>query len=164
MKTIHNILKASIFCLIITFGFSGCIKKEYFEDYHDHYHSYYETGVELTVYNFTIGINDWKWNQIYERYECVLNFKEITEYIYEKGFVNAQVFVWEKNRDGSEYETLKPLPFVQSYFDEFENIPYTETISYDVSPGYILFSIQLSELWSTDEWLNDYDFKVSIMK
>ena len=151
--------------LLITVSFSGCIKKEYFEDYHEHYYDVYETGVELSVYNFTIDMNDWVWNQIYQRYECVRNFKEITEYIYEKGFVNAQIFVWEEYRDGSEYETLKPLPFVQSYFDKVTNMPYTETISYDVSPGYILFSIQLSELWDTDEWLADYyDFKVSIMK
>ena len=162
MKTICHILKISIFFLIITFGFSGCIKKEYFEDYHDHH--YYETGVELSVYNFTIGINDWVWNSAIQRYECVRNFKEITKDIYEEGFVNAQIFVWEKNRDGSEYETLKPLPFVQSYYDDVEDVTYTETISYDISLGSILFSIQLSELWSTDEWLDDYEFKVSIMK
>ena len=164
MKTICHILKISIFCLIITFGFSGCIKKEYFEDYHEHYYDVYETGVELSIYNFTIGINDWIWNSTIKRYECLLKFNEITEYIYEKGFVNAQIFVWEKNRDGSEYETLKPLPFVQSYYDEVNDVYFTETISYDVSPGHILFGIQLSDLWDSDHRLDEYDFKVSIMK
>ena len=162
MKKIYRTQKISLLILLITVAFSGCIKKEYYEDYYDQY--YTVNGVELSVYNFTIGINDWKWNTAIQRYECLRDFKEITKDIYEDGYVNAQIFVWEVERDGSEYETLKPLPFVQSYFDEVTNMPFTETISYDISPGYILFSIQLSELWSTDEWLIDYDFKVSIMK
>ena len=148
--------------LLITVSFSGCIKKEYYEDYHDHY--YNVNGVELAVYNFTIDINDWVWNTTIQRYECLRSFKEITKDIYENGYVNAQIFVWEEERDGSEYETLKPLPFVQSYYDRDNDVTYTETISYDISPGSILFSIQSSDLRDDDRWLIDYDFKVSIMK
>ena len=156
MKTIYQILKISILFLIITFGFTGCIKREYNE--------FYEIGVELDVYNINVGINDWVWNPTIKRYEYLRGFNQITKNIYEKGFVNAQVFVWEVNDDGSKYETLKPLPFVQSYYDSIFDVTYTETISYDISPGYILFSIQLSDLYDSDEWLNSYSFKVSIIK
>ena len=162
MKTIHRTLKISIFFLIIAFGFTGCIKREYI-DVHEHYNEYYE-GVELIVYNITVGINDWVWNPSIKRYECLLEFSNITNNIYEKGYVNAQIFVWENNNNGSQYETLKPLPFVQSYYDDRYDITYTETISYDISPGYILFSIQMSDLYDGDEWLISYSFKVSIIK
>ena len=170
MKTINHIFKILVFFLIITLGFTGCTKKEYF-DVHEHYydvHEYYEyyEGVKLVVYNITVDVNDWVWNQNFERFEYIVEFDKITEDVYETGFVNAQIFVWEENRDGSVYETLKPLPFVQTYRDQrvSQNYTYTETISYDVSPGYILFSIQLSDLYDSDQWLNTYSFKVSIMQ
>ena len=154
MKTIYRILRISIFFLIITFGFTGCIKKEY-----------YEIGVELDVYNITIDYYDWYWNPSFERYEYVVEFNKITKNVFEKGYVNVQIFVKEKNSDGSEYVILKPLPFVQTYRDlEDDEYKYTETISYDVSPGDILFSIQTSDLWDGDEWLDTYKFKVSIMQ
>jgi len=148
MKRIYHTLRISLLFLFITVGFTSCE---------------YQEGVELDVHVLTVDFNDWVWNPNYKRYECLFEFDEITERIYEKGFVNAQIFVWEENR-GSNYETLKPLPFVQSYYDPSNRVHYTETISYDVSPGYILFSIQLSDLYDGNQWLKTYSFKVSIMK
>ena len=147
MRKIYHTLKFSLLFLLITVCFTSC-------EYHE--------GVELDVYNITVYKNDWVWNSNIRRYECLLRFDEITERVYEKGFVNAQIFIWEENRNGN-YETLKPLPFVQSYYDPVSRVPYTETISYDVSPGYILFSIQLSNLNDSNQWLEEYSFKVSIM-
>ena len=169
MKTIRHILKIPVFFLIIALGFTGCTKKEYF-DVHEHYydvHEYYEyyEGVKLVVYNIEVDVNDWVWNPKFERFEYVVEFDKITEDVYENGYVNAQIFVWEENEKGELYEILKPLPFVQTYRDwDNSNIKYTETISYDISPGDILFSIQSSNLSRDNRVLNTYWFKVSIMQ
>jgi hypothetical protein len=80
--------------------------------------------------------------------------------------LNAGVFITEKV-NGHSYEVLKPLPFVQTYAeydvngDEFF---YTETISYDIMPNSIMFSIQASDLYNGDEYLQTYEFKVSIIQ
>ena len=148
MKKIYHTLKVSLLFLLITVGVSSC-------EIHD--------GVDLDVHVLTVDINDWIWNSNYQRYECAFRFDELTAYIYDEGFVNAQVYIWEKDRGSNEYETLKPLPFVQTYLTG-ARVTYTETISYDVSPGSILFSIQSSDLSSNSQYLDRYSFKVSIMK
>ena len=148
MKKIYHTLKFSLLFLLITVGFSSC--------------EFNEVGVDLDVYNITVYKDDWAWNPDIKRYECLFEFNEITENVYKNGFVHAQVFVLE-GRGSNTYQTLKPLPFVQSY-EPVGRVPYTETISYDVSPGSILFSIQMSDLSNTYQWLNTYSFKVSIMK
>ena len=148
MKRIYHTLKISLLLMLIAAGFSSC--------------EINDVGVELDVHILTVEINDWEWNPSFRRYECLFIFDEITEDVYLNGFVNAQVFVLE-NDGGISYETLKPLPFVQSYFDA-ARVPYTETISYDVSPGSILFSFQLSDLQNNSQWLKRCKFKVSIMK
>ena len=147
MKKIYHKLKISLLALLIIIGVSGCEIND---------------GVDLDVRVFTVDVSDWSWNQNYQRYECMFLFDEITEYIYNEGFINAQVYISEVNRNGN-YETLKPLPFVQTYLTATRTT-YTETISYDVSPGSILFSIQSSDLTDNSQWLNTYSFKVSIMK
>jgi len=147
MKRIYHTLKISLLLMLITVGFSSCE---------------YNEGVELDVHVLIVRFNDWVWNPEIKRYECLFEFDAITEKVYESGFVHAQVFVLE-GRGSNKYQTLKPLPFVQSY-EPVGRVPYTETISYDVSPGSILFSIQLSDLSNTYQWLDEYSFKVSIMR
>ena len=147
MKKIYHKLKISLLALLIIIGVPGCE---------------INNGVDLDVRIFTADVSDWSWNSNYQRYECTFIFDEITEYIYNEGFVNAQVYILENNK-GNEYETLNPLPHVQTYLTGVR-LPYTETISYDVSPGYILFSIQASDLTDNRQMLATYSFKVSIIK
>ena len=111
---------------------------------------------------FTVDVKDWWWNGNLGRYEFQFNAPDITNNIYENGLVHAGIFIWESGSGGN-YEVLKSLPYVQSYYDARYDITYTETISYDISPGSILFCIQLSDLYSGDEFLQTYEFKVSLL-
>ena len=113
-----------------------------------------------TMY-FKVDFEDWWWNSNFERFEYMFDVPDITNNIYNKGLVHAGVFIIEIGQGGKKYEVLKPLPFVQTYADG--SYTYTETISYDISPGSILFNIQASDLYAGDEFLQTYNFKVSIL-
>jgi hypothetical protein len=123
--------------------------------------------IELSTKYFTVEKNDWVWNNYFGRFEYSFdNVSVITKKVYEKGLVHVGVFITE-GVEGESYEVLKPLPFVQTYAEHFENgeiIYYTETISYDIMPNSILFSIQASDLYDGDEYLQAYEFKVSIIQ
>jgi len=109
--------------------------------------------VGLTTKYFTVNSRQWAWNMAVGRYECAFNIPEITQKIYDEGLVHAGVFITENN-----FEVLKSLPFVQTYKDNIGI--YTETISYDIAPGSILFSIQASDL-SDGLYFDKLEFKVS---
>ncbi|MCC8173891.1 MAG: hypothetical protein LIO65_05800 [Odoribacter sp.] len=114
--------------------------------------------------HITIRERDWKWNELYNRFECVKAWTAIDEYVYEVGAVQAGVFVVEQVAGSSNetYETLKMLPFVQTYYAE-NDYNYTETISYDLSLGAITFYIQTSDPLYDPVFLDDYTFKVNII-
>jgi hypothetical protein len=123
--------------------------------------------IELSTKYFTVKKNDWRWNDTFRRFEYrFYNVKEITNYVYEKGLVHVGVFITETVNNNS-YEVLKSLPFVQTWAepDDFGGeYYYTETFSYDITPNSILFSIQESDLWDGGEYLDTYEFKVSIIQ
>lgn len=150
----RNYLKRQWFCaallLVGAITFSGC---DAFE----------ETALETRVVEVRWG--DWSWNSIYKRYECVVNYPSITNYVYEKGTVQGALFLLETGYDDRgnpvDYEVLKPLPFIETYLDEGKS--YTRTISFDISPRCITFYIQESDLSDSKDFLSDYQFKVTLL-
>lgn len=116
---------------------------------------------EIKSYHFTATNNLWQWNSIYGRYECSFNFPELTKYIYENGTITGSIFINEEDSRGKWYETQKNLPFSQTYTTA--QMPYTETISFDVSPGnpyYVTFYIQASDMQGVA--LQTYNFKITL--
>lgn len=132
----------------------------------DDKHYYYYEGANFTTVTYTINRNKWEWNDDYERYEYVARCPEITDYIFEEGTVTGGVFITEDGYDDKgrpvSFEVVKTLPFVQSYYDVPADVTYTETISFDYTPGWVAFYIQASDLSDTDEYLATYDFKLNI--
>lgn len=114
---------------------------------------------------FTVEAADWIWNDLYQRYEYAFPYNRIDNYVYEQSPVTTGVYVMEDGFDDRgrpvRYEVLKPMPFVQSYM-ESPTVKYTETISFDISPGWITFFVQASDLSDADQYLATYDFKVSV--
>ncbi|MDR2927267.1 MAG: hypothetical protein LBV41_03560 [Cytophagaceae bacterium] len=129
-------------CLLTIIGFTGC--------------TFEEEAVDIRTYTFTVRRSDWRWNRYSNRFDYLCNFPELTGNIYNHGIIDAKVYIMEGTT-----ETLKPLPYVQTYLDE--NYVYTETISYDVSPGEIMFTVQASDLSNSDAYLQTLDFKISLM-
>lgn len=143
------------FVLFFAFVLTACTEEKYYSEYY--------VGAEISTEVIEIPVRSWEWNSVYNRYEYVLPYPEIDDYIYEYGVVQASVFVQEEGMyEGKPitFETLKTLPFVQSYYST-PTYTYTETISFDISPGSISFYIQASDLSDTDEYLQTYYFKVS---
>ena len=116
---------------------------------------------EVETYHFTVANNQWQWNSLYSRYEYTFDFSNMSKMVYENGSITGAVFINEQDSRGRWYETLKPLPFSQTYSSAQK--PYTETISFDVSPGspyYVTFYIQASDMQGAA--LLTYDFKITL--
>lgn len=158
-KKINPLLNITLVVLLATLGFSSCTTKEYYETYEDG--AIIETHI-FKVFKSPTALERWEWNTNKGRYECILDFGAVDDYIYEEGVIHSAVFVME---DG--YETLKSLPYVYTRKDKVSGSIYTETISYDISPGNpytIAFYIQSDDLkGNDDEQLKDYQFKVSLL-
>ncbi len=162
MKRLALYLPGVLLCVL---AFAGCVKKEYYEGGGG-------DGAQIATYYFDVlnnptATNRWHWNEQMKRNECIFDFNALTPYIYEKGVVHASVFHAEQITENGvpvQYETLKSLPFVRSYWDPDQRVYYTETIGYDVAPGNpytICFYIQTDDLGATG--LQDYKFKVSLL-
>ena len=120
-----------------------------------------EDSGEIESYYFTVGSGQWQWNSTYGRYECYFDFPQLSKRIYEYGSITGSVFVNEQDQRERWYETQKSLPFSQTYTSR--QAPYTETISFDVSPGspyYVTFYIQASDMQGVA--LLTYDFKITL--
>jgi hypothetical protein len=119
---------------------------------------FFDTGGSNSSYN-------WIYNDIYRRYECLADFPALTEDIYTYSMIHAGVYVYEigyENGKEEEFEVLKMLPFVHTYIDR-DGVIYTETISYDVTPGSVMFQIQTSDLLYPEFYSPRYEFKVTLM-
>lgn len=139
-------------------GFTSCGDDKYITEEHNYY------GPDIITRDFEVLKNDWYWNSVYNRYECMIEVKEINEALYEYGTVVGTVFIKEKDTDGNEYEVQKNLPFVQTYKDLA--VPYTEIISYDISYGsrsYVTFFIQATDGSTQSPYLMTYYFKVAFI-
>jgi hypothetical protein len=164
MKKVRLIFFAFI-TFIVSICYTGCIKD--CKCNHNHTYKCDCDCIELSTRYFVVKRHDWKWNNAFGRYEYSFDgIHEITKHVYEQGLLQVGVFITEEI-NGKSYEVLKPLPFVQTYaefLDDGTIYYYTETISYDIMPNSILFSIQASDLFDGDGYLQTYEFKVSIIQ
>jgi hypothetical protein len=129
-----------------------------------------DKDVDMRTKTFNISQNSWKWNEPAKRYEVIVEYGDIDNYMYEHGSVNAAVFITEEDSQGGTYEVMHPLPYVYSYLADFGNgmlEEVTETISFNVAPGShrypgtIAFYIQTSSQNFSEQWLSNYTFKVT---
>lgn len=119
--------------------------------------------VDMATDQFTVRAEHWIWNEYYRRLEYVRDWKAIDNYMYENGAVSCGVFIREQTAGGrNEYEVLRALPFVHTYFDEVNQKNYTRTIGYDITPGSIAFYIQDSDLAYIEGADQDYTFKATL--
>lgn len=122
--------------------------------------TYDDTKIES--YNFTVYDYEWKWNSLYSRYECIIDFPELREDIYENGAVVGVVYINEVDYDGYYYETQKNMPYIETHTSR--NDIYTEIIGFDTSlgdPSSICFYVKtLDNLGSA---LKTYDFKITLI-
>lgn len=120
-KILYKSFAIALMSVFMLTGFTGCTKEYYTDEYYTDEHYY--VGSEVVTRTYTIKQNQWEWNDVYNRYECIVeNIKEINEEIYEYGSIIGTIFVVEEAWDGSTYEVQKTLPFVQSYNEP--GIPY----------------------------------------
>lgn len=137
----QQLIKFCLFCSVVLF-LGSCT---------------FQDTSKIETYNFRVNKYDWKWNPYADRYECIFDFPEMSDKIYEKGAIVGSVFVYENNA-----ETQKSLPFSQTYSSITG--PYTETISFDTAvgnPNSICFYIQTSDAQGT--YLLTYDFKITLI-
>ena len=120
-----------------------------------------ENGTETETKVFKVNQRDWTWNSIYQRYEYIFDYPELSRGIYEEGTVLGGVFVLEVDHAGKEYEVLKSLPFVESI--PHSNGSYTRMISFDIAPGQVTFYIQASDLARSEVDLGTYEFKITLL-
>lgn len=154
MKNICLLTLKALLLVVLVTSFSSCEKNEIYQ------------GTDLRFFDVTIDKADWGWNPIYKRYEYTIYPKELNNFIYNNGVVQAFVFVQEKGIQNGQtvyYETQKMLPFVQSFDDDGTSLAYTEMISFDTTPTSITFYTQRSDMSDVDKNLGTYDFKVSLI-
>ena len=136
------------------FGFTACG-----DDKH-----YYEIGTDMDTHIFNVDYEQWRWNSNDHRYEYTYSFPEFDNYMFEDGAVQGWVYIW-KNDGNTDYKVLTQCPYVQTYPNGTET-PYSETIGFDLylnPTKKIVFYVQASDLSDTDEYLDDYSFKVNFI-
>lgn len=127
-----------------------------------------DTGADFFTDTFTVRASDWEWNDAFGRYEYVFQYRGINQFTFEYGTVTGGVFITERDANNRPFETIKTLPFVQSYSETVTIdgqptvVTYTETISFDYAPGSIAFYVQASDLDSTPQYLQNYTFKINV--
>ncbi|MDR1756783.1 MAG: hypothetical protein LBR65_07505 [Culturomica sp.] len=120
-----------------------------------------EDSVEIVTEHIFVNYRDWAWNDFYARWECLVEWPYLTEDVYNEATVIGSVYVNETDANDRVYTTSKNLPFVHTFQDDNYRI-FTETISFDVSPGTLCFYVQNDDLDSRREPVQDeYEFKVT---
>lgn len=123
----------------------------------------FNDSVDIESYYFDVYAKDWKWNSVYNRYECLFDFPELSLRTYEGGSIQGSVFVKEIDASGYNFEGQKNLPFSQTYLSR-DKYYYTETISFDTSRGSIstvCFYIQTTDFISA--YNRNYTFKITLI-
>lgn len=123
-------------------------------------------GADYVTDTFIVKQIDWVWNADYDRYEYVFPYREIDDYIFDLGTVNGGIYITERGYDNSgrpvSFEVVKPLPFLQSRYDQPSDTRYTSTISFDYTPGFVAFYIQSSDFEQRPELLETFTFKLNV--
>lgn len=118
------------------------------------------------IVNFTVGVNDWRWNPDAAQWEAIFDFPELNEFIYEQGAQLGYVFIGKQGVN----EVQKLLPYIETYDagdDENGNpIYFTETISVDYqlgNPSTVAFFIKDSQLAYDEGAPQVYNFRVVLI-
>ena len=130
MTKIKSTLIAAVIVLGGLLGFSSCTTDEHYE--------IIEEGAQVKTFFFEVynaeekpdARDKWYWNNDLGRHECIIDVREITQYIFEEGVLHASLFFDEGN-----YESLNSLPFIRTYYDNESNEPFEETFGYDIALG-----------------------------
>lgn len=123
-----------------------------------------EIDLEFTrwdIVNVMVKENDWHWNEKSGQWQVVANLPELTEFIYESGAALGYLFLG----NGSD-EVQVPLPYVNTYYDDNNDVIFTETISCDFQlgkPSTAGFYIKASDLAKDDYAPNNYTFRVVLI-
>lgn len=158
-RKLYNSLALALVSVLALTGFTGCTKEYITEEYITNV-----TGTDMEMHDFTVPVNDWKWNGDMNRYECAFSFPAFDEYMFEEGAVQGWVYIWKTFGD-KDYPVLSQCPYVQSYSDG-EGYTYSETIGYDLylkPEKQIVFYIQASDLSDVSEYLDEYKFKINFI-
>lgn len=116
----------------------------------------------------TVKKEQWIWNETNKQYEAIIDFPELTKFIYEDGANIGYVFIGEQGKG----EVQKMLPFVNTYSsgnDDAGNlITFTETISYDIEykdngKSNVAFFIKDSELVKDEDAPQNYNFRIVLI-
>ncbi len=103
--------------------------------------------------------NDWKLIDYVDGNPCYMyefSWDELTKNVYENGIVLGHLYTTVGTT-----ETLTPLPFVL-HRQNSEGNTWTETYTYDYSPGYVAFYATYSDFYM-DQKPGDLTFRVSIL-
>ena len=112
---------------------------------------------------FAVSSSDWQIIDNVEGnpcYMCEFAWDDITDYVYEEGLAIGNIYTTV----GS-VETLSPLPYVlhrQETDDAGNPIYWTETYTFDYSPGYVAFYVTYSDFFM-EQRPEDLVFRVSIL-
>ncbi|MCL1942424.1 MAG: hypothetical protein FWF54_02600 [Candidatus Azobacteroides sp.] len=150
MKKVSGKISIIFSLIIILLSAYSCEKNEYYEEYYE--------GLNYENIYYKINPNDWTWNSSKGLYECVVDCPKLTADIYENGSVIGQIFLGQQNVD----EVQRTLTYTQSYYDQYDNVTYTRTISCDWNVGTVCFYFQDSDLLSPRPDVV-YNFKITLL-
>lgn len=118
------------------------------------------------IVNFTVGVNDWRWNPDAAQWEAIFDFPELNEFIYEQGAQLGYVFIGQQGVD----EVQKLLPYINTYYggDDLQGNPiyFTETVSVDYQfgdPSTVAFFIKDSQLAQDPDAPQTYNFRIVLI-
>ena len=147
-KQLLNFGKIVILLFSFLFVFNSC------SDDDTKYTEYTETNWKTM--NFTVNHNDWKWDATDECYYYEFDVPELSQFIVTDGLVDAAVLL------GS----YRPLSFTANYYDQTNNVFYSEVINYEYATRSIRFNVTSSILFdntSTAYLPQTYNFKVTLV-
>jgi len=105
--------------------------------------------------DYVVTQNDWKMNNdasgMY--YYCKIREPNLTQNIYDKGIMQAFLYTTDNGYNAS------PLPF-NDYWVDNTGYMYTEQITCEFLPGYIIFIVKSSDHAQFLPYYPEYDFKV----
>ncbi len=68
-----------------------------------------EDNVEIETEWFLVQTRDWGWNDVYARWECLIEWPYLTEYIYDEATVTGSVYINEMDAYNNVYTTSKNI-------------------------------------------------------
>jgi hypothetical protein len=135
--------------VLVMFAFlASCTTNEIYEEY-------YNVNTFSKNYTVTASLNMWSVGTddesgIYYYYE--VSVPELTQYIYDKGIMQAFVFL----NDGN----VSPLPFEDFWVDPDDGYKWTEQVTCEFRPGFVTFILKYDDHAPVTPSYNEYKFNV----